>query len=98
MGLSNLVLRSLRPATQGSAYLLTHRSWTSRIGTGFRKWNFSRPRLLGDHETGVLELLQVLHHAEARHLEAPLERSQRLPVLPEELVEQAPPGRDQPGL
>src|SRR5439155_759796 len=29
-----------------SAYLLTHRSWTSRIGTGFRKWSFSRPRRL----------------------------------------------------
>ena len=32
-------------AAQGSAYLLTQRSWTSRIGTGFRKWSFSRPRL-----------------------------------------------------
>ena len=30
----------------GSAYLLTHRSWTSRIGTEFRKWSFSRPRRL----------------------------------------------------
>ena len=35
---------SLRAATQGSAYLLTHRSWTRRIGTGLRKCNFSRPR------------------------------------------------------
>ena len=34
----------LSRAAQGSAYLLTHRSWTSRIGTGFRKWSFSRPR------------------------------------------------------
>jgi len=47
----------------------------------------------GDHEARLLELLQVLHHAEARHLEAPLERAQRLPVLAEELVEQAPPRR-----
>src|SRR5215207_8550075 len=31
-------------AAQGSAYLLTHRSWMSRIGTGFRKCSFSRPR------------------------------------------------------
>src|SRR5450759_851546 len=44
MGLSNLVLRPLSAAAQGSAYLLTHRSWTSRIGTGLRKWSFSRPR------------------------------------------------------
>src|ERR1035437_10657320 len=46
MGLSSLVLRPLSAAAQGSAYLLTHRSWTSRIGTGFRKWSFSRPRRL----------------------------------------------------
>ena len=43
---SSLVLRSLSVAAQGSAYLLTQRSWTSRIGTGFRKWSFSRPRRL----------------------------------------------------
>src|SRR6266511_798305 len=34
----------LSVAAQGSAYLLTQRSWTRRIGTGFRKWSFSRPR------------------------------------------------------
>ena len=47
----------------------------------------------GDDQAGLLELLQVLHHAEAGHLEALLERAQRLPVLAEELVEQAPPRR-----
>src|SRR6516162_6623128 len=46
MGLSSACLRSLSEAAQGSAYLLTHRSWISRIGTGFRKWSFSRPRRL----------------------------------------------------
>ena len=46
----------------------------------------------GDDEAGLLELLQVLHHPEAGHREALLERAQRLAVLPEELVEQAPPG------
>ena len=40
MCLSNLSLISLSPATQGSEYLLTQRSWTRRIGTGFRKWSF----------------------------------------------------------
>lgn len=44
MGLSNLDLRSLRAAAHGSAYLLTQRSWMSRMGTGFRKCSFSRPR------------------------------------------------------
>ena len=44
--LSSLSLISLSPATQGSAYLLTQRSWMSRIGTGLRKWSFSRPRRL----------------------------------------------------
>ena len=46
IGLSSLSLISLSPATQGSEYLLTQRSWTSRIGTGLRKWSFSRPRRL----------------------------------------------------
>ncbi len=44
----------------------------------------------GDDEPCLLQLLQVLHHAEAGHREALVERVQRLPVLPEELVEQAP--------
>src|SRR5436305_8442982 len=39
-------LSPLSAAAQGSAYLLTQRSWTSRIGTGFRKCSFSRPRRL----------------------------------------------------
>ena len=47
----------------------------------------------GDDEARFLELLQVLHHAEAGHREAGFERAQRLPVLPEQLVEQAPSGR-----
>jgi hypothetical protein len=46
----------------------------------------------GDDQTGVLQLLQVLHHAEAGHLEPLLEGVQRLPVLAEQLVEQGPPG------
>src|SRR3954452_22169708 len=41
---SRVCLRPLSVAAQGSAYLLTQRSWTSLIGTGFRKWSFSRPR------------------------------------------------------
>src|SRR3954468_10281048 len=41
---SSRCLSPLRAAAQGSAYLLTHLSWTSRIGTGFRKCSFSRPR------------------------------------------------------
>jgi len=40
-----LPLSRLSVAAQGSAYLLTHRSWMTLIGTGFRKWSFSRPRL-----------------------------------------------------
>src|SRR3954453_20648204 len=43
---SRVCLRPLSVAAQGSAYLLTQRSWTSLIGTGFRKWSFSRPRRL----------------------------------------------------
>src|SRR5665647_2055991 len=36
MGLSSLSLRPLSEAAQASAYLLTHRSCTRRIGTAFR--------------------------------------------------------------
>src|SRR3954454_1450705 len=42
---SSRLLRPVSVAAHGSAYLLTQRSWTSRIGTGFRKCSFSRPRL-----------------------------------------------------
>ena len=93
MGLSSLFLRSLSAAAQGSAYLLTHRSWTSRMGTGFRKWSFSRPRRLVTTRPASSSWLQVLHHAEAGHVEALLERAQGLAVLAEQLVEQAPSGR-----
>src|SRR6185312_8123053 len=43
---SSRFLSPVSVAAQGSAYLLTQRSWTSRMGTGFRKWSFSRPRRL----------------------------------------------------
>ena len=46
----------------------------------------------GDDEARLLELLEVLHHAEPGHVEPRLERAQRLAVLTEQLVEQAPPG------
>src|SRR4029078_12727131 len=42
---SSSSLSPLSPETQGSEYLLTHRSWMSLIGTGLRKCSFSRPRL-----------------------------------------------------
>ena len=47
----------------------------------------------GDDEARLLEQLQVLHDPEAGHGEPLLERAERLPVFPEQLVEQAPPGR-----
>ncbi len=53
---------------------------------------------LGHHQPRLLELLQMLHHPEAGHREAFFERTQRLPILSEELVEQAPPSRIGEGL
>ena len=35
---------SVSAVAHGSAYLLTQRSWMSRMGTGLRKCSFSRPR------------------------------------------------------
>ena len=45
---------------------------------------------LRDHEARLLEHPQVLHDAVARHRHSFLQCAQRLPVLPEERVEQAP--------
>ena len=47
----------------------------------------------GDHQAGLLELLQVLHHPEARHGKRSSSALRVWPSSPEELVEQAPPGR-----
>ncbi len=49
------------------------------------------PSPSGDHETRLLQLLEVLHHPEPGDVEPGLERAQRLAVLAEQLVEQAPP-------
>ena len=81
-------MRPLSAAAHGSAYLLTQRSWTSRIGTVFRKCSFSRPRRLVDDQARPLEHLEVLHDPEPGHLEALLELAQGLPVALEERVEQ----------
>ena len=45
----------------------------------------------GDDEARRFELLEVLHDSEARHREVLLERVERLTVLPEQIVEEAPP-------
>src|SRR2546423_9286896 len=44
-------------------------------------------------ETGVLQHPQVLHHAEAGHLQIRLELAERAAVSLEQAVEQVPPGR-----
>ena len=87
--LLELGLEPVSAVAQGSAYLLTQRSWMSRIGTGLRKCSFSRPRRRVTTRSRLLEDLQVLHHAEARHRQPPFERRQRLTVLLEQQVEQA---------
>ena len=74
-------------------YLSIQRSWISRIGTGLRKWSFSRPEPAGDDEARLLEDAQVLHDAEARHLELGLELRERAAVALEEPVEEMPARR-----
>ncbi len=51
------------------------------------------PDLPGHDQAGVLEHLQVLHHAEPGHVEAALQFAQALPVPLEQAVEDLPPGR-----
>src|SRR5438309_3008619 len=43
VGASRCCLRSAIPLTHGWAYLLIHRSWMRRMGTGFRKCSLRRP-------------------------------------------------------
>src|SRR5437899_2958716 len=46
----------------------------------------------GHHEARLFELLQMLHDAETRHRQTPLQCAERLPVFAEELVEEAASG------
>ena len=55
-------------------------------------------RPAGDDEACVFEDAQVLHHAEARHLQIRLELGERAAVALEEPVEQVPAGRIRQGL
>jgi len=70
-----------------------HRSWISRIGTGFRKWSFVRPERRADDEARILQDPQVLHHAEPSHLELGLELGERTAVPLEQTVEQVAASR-----
>ena len=79
-----------------SVYLSIQRSWISRIGTGLRKCSFSRPDRRVTTRSGVLEHLEVLHHAEAGHRQLGLQLGERASVALEEEVEQEPAGRDRP--
>ena len=62
------------------------------MGTGFRKWRFSRPTRCGRHETRLLQDAQVLHDPEARHRgQVHAQLTERLAIALEEPVEQDPP-------
>ena len=72
---------------------------TFEPGSPYRGWAGDRSRQHVDGEVleadrpRLLEHAQVLHHAEARHRKPLLERRERLAVLGEQLVEQAPARR-----
>ncbi len=63
------------------------------MGIGFRKCSFSRPRRLVTDQAGVLEDLQMLHDADARHRVVRRQGTERLPVLLEQAIEEIAPGR-----
>jgi hypothetical protein len=69
--------------------LLTHPVVDEPDRDGVQEMQLLAPAPPGYDEAGLLEHAQVLHHTEARHRQAPLECAQRLPVLLEQLVEQA---------
>ena len=77
--------------TTGSANLPIQRSWTRRIGTGFRKWRFSRPTRCVDSSPASSRIAQVLHDPEPRHRgERLAQLTERLAIALEEPIEQDP--------
>src|SRR5688500_13188031 len=57
-------------------------------GHGVEEVELHAPPPARDHEARFFEHLEMLHHAEARHLELPLELAQRLPVPLVQQIEQ----------
>src|SRR5208282_6485205 len=57
-------------------------------GDGVEEMQLFSARATGDHEPGVLQHAQVLHHPETSHFENRLELCQRQAVVGEEPVEQ----------
>lgn len=62
-------------------------------GDGVQEVQFLAAPPLRDHQARLLQHSQVLHHPEPGHVEAGLEGGQRLAVLVEERIQEAPPGR-----
>ena len=86
-------MSALSAAAQGAAYLLTQRSWMSRIGTGLRKCSFSRPRRRVVTSRASSSTRRCFITPKRVIGKPRLERAERLPVLLEQRVEQAPPRR-----
>ena len=63
------------------------------MGTGLRKWSFSRPRRRVTTRPASSSSFRCFITPNRVIEKRCLERGQRLAVLTEELVEQAPPGR-----
>jgi hypothetical protein len=60
---------------------------------GIQEVQLLAPTPPGRDQTRLLEHPQVLHDADARHRQRLLQRDERLPILLEQRVEQAPPSR-----
>ena len=77
-------------------YLLIHRSWISRIGTGLRKWCFSRPTLRAVTSPASSRTLRCFMTPK-RSVAVGLELAERAAVTLEEPIQEQPPvGRPAP--
>ena len=83
----------VRPAAHGSVYLLTQRSWRSRIGTGLRKCNFSRPRRLLTTSPAFSSSRRCFATRDPGHVVSRRECREGLAVAFEQRIEQGSAGR-----
>ena len=85
------------PSAEMVAEMAKYNESLTKDRDGVQEVQLLAPALLRDHETGLFQHAQMLHHPEARHRQPPFERAQRLAVVLEQCVEELAPRRSGEG-